>query len=57
MMKQCNKPNAKVEILSKPRTQGYANAKSLIKSFIIDNFDYKDLLLFLPDADGKDRTQ
>jgi len=37
--------------------QGYANAKSLIKSFIIDNFDYKDLLLFIPDADGKDRTQ
>ena len=57
IMKQCNKPNAKVEMLSKPRPQGYANAKSLIKEFIIDNYDYKDLLLFLPDADGKDRSK
>ena len=57
MMKQCNKPNAKVTMLSKPRLQGYAKAKSLIKEFIIDNYDYKDLLLFLPDADGKDRSK
>ncbi len=52
----CGKPNAKVSVLSNPRTSGYEHAKSLLRSELIKRYRHVDLLLFLPDADGKDRS-
>lgn len=52
----CGKPRAKVSMVSNPRTSGYEHAVALLKSEILRNYKHVDLLLFLPDADGKDRT-
>jgi hypothetical protein len=52
----CGKPRANVNVLSNPRTQGYDHAKSLLREQLIVRYKNVDLLLFLPDADGKDRT-
>jgi len=43
--------------MTDPKASGYENAKSLIREVVIEGYAYKDLLLFLPDADGKDRSQ
>jgi hypothetical protein len=56
MMKECGKPNAQVDVLSNPRAQGYDHAKTLMSETIFETYPHKDLLLFIPDADGKDRS-
>ncbi|HLO51689.1 MAG TPA: hypothetical protein VK211_24970 [Kamptonema sp.] len=56
MMRECGKQNAQVEVLGNPRVEGYNHAKKLM-SGIIERYAHKDLLLFIPDADGKDRSQ
>jgi len=56
MMKECGKPNAQVDVLSNPRAQGYDHAKILMSEIIFETYAHKDLLLFIPDADGKDRS-
>ena len=38
-----------------PRTNGYEHAKSLFPGTILDLYSHKNLVLFLPDSDGKDR--
>ena len=56
MMKECGKPNAQVDVLSNPRVQGYDHAQTLMSETIFERYAHKDLLLFIPDADGKDRS-
>lgn len=56
MLAECGKPNAVVTVLSNPRAQGYEHAKRLLQTRIFEAYRHKNLLLFLPDADGKDRT-
>jgi hypothetical protein len=51
----CGKPNANVTVLTNPRAQGYEHAKALLRNQLFERYRYIDLLLFLPDADGKDR--
>lgn len=57
IMEHSGKPNAKVTVLPNPKTDGYEHAKKLLTEQIIDRYSHYDLLLFLPDADGKDRTR
>jgi len=56
LMSACGKPKARISILANPRTQGYEHAKALLRSELITRYKFVDLLLFLPDADGKDRA-
>lgn len=57
IMEHSGKPSAKVTVLSNPKTDGYEHAKKLLTEQIIDRYSHYDLLLFLPDADGKDRAK
>jgi len=54
-MKECAKPNAKVTVLSNPKTSGYDDAKALLVNRVLETYSHFGLILFLPDADGKDR--
>jgi len=56
MLEECGKPNADVRILHNPKADGYDNAKTLLREQILDRYRHFDLLLFLPDADGVDRS-
>lgn len=56
IMRECGKPNARVTVLSSPRTSGYDSAKKLLLDRILETYSHFDLILFLPDADGKDRS-
>lgn len=55
MCAECGRGNAKVEVLENPRTQGYEHAKELIRGTLLERFRHKHLLLFLVDADGRNR--
>ncbi len=55
MLAELDKPKARVAVLTNPRAEGYHHAKSLLPS-ILDRNPHMDLFLFLPDADGKDRS-
>jgi len=57
MMKECGKPNAQVDVLSNPRLQGYNHAKTLMSETIFERYAHIYLLLFIPDADGKNRSR
>lgn len=54
MLSECGKANAKVEVLTNPRAQGYEHAKELLRGALLERYRHKDLLLFLVDADGRD---
>ena len=56
VLANCGKPRAKVTILPNPRVQGYEDAKQAIEESIFEAYSHMHLLLFLPDADGKDRS-
>jgi hypothetical protein len=56
MLTECGKPGAVVTVLTNPRAKGYSHAKALLREQLLDRYRHMDLLLFLPDADGKDRT-
>jgi hypothetical protein len=53
---ECGKPQAKIEVMANPRTNGYEHAKSLFAGAILDLYSHKHLVLFLPDSDGEDRS-
>ncbi len=42
--------------LSNPRAKGYEHAESLIEEGLLDRYLHMNLDLFLPDADGNDRS-
>ena len=56
LLEACGKPNARVDVLANPRTQGYEHAKALLRGALFERYRHKDLILFLVDADGKDRS-
>ncbi|MCI0694478.1 hypothetical protein L0337_21020 [candidate division KSB1 bacterium] len=56
VLADCGKPNAKITVLPNPKATGYEHVKSLLVEQIIDRYCHFDLLLFLPDADGKNRS-
>jgi hypothetical protein len=56
VLSRCGKPNALVDVLDDPRVSGYEHAKALLRTQLLEDFRFMDLMLFLPDADGKDRT-
>lgn len=55
LLAESGKGNAKVEVLMNPRAQGYAHAKELLRGALLERYRHMDLLLFLVDADGRDR--
>ena len=55
MLERCGKPNATVTVLSEPRLQGYNHAKEKLPE-ILRRYQHLDLILFLVDADGKNRA-
>lgn len=55
LMKECGRAQAKINVVTNPRTQGYADAKAKLFEHIIEAYSYYDLFLFIADADGKDR--
>jgi hypothetical protein len=56
ILSRCGKPKALVDVLDDPRVGGYEHAKALLRSQLFEDYQFMDLMLFLPDADGKDRT-
>ncbi len=56
ILAMCGKPNARVTVLTNPRAQGYEHAKSLLRGQLFERYRHMNLFLFLPDADGKDRS-
>jgi len=52
----CGRPRAIVEVMLNPRANGYEHAKSFFPARILDLYNHKDLVLFLPDSDGEDRS-
>lgn len=56
MLSECGKPNSRVKVLTTPRARGYEHAKGLIVDEVIDVWKHFNLLLFMPDADGRDKS-
>jgi hypothetical protein len=56
MLQTCGKPRGDAKVIDNPRTKGYEHAKELLRTELLDRYRHMDLLLFLPDADGKDRS-
>ncbi len=56
ILTECGKPNARVQVLSNPRARGYDHSKSLIENELLFRYRHMDLILFLPDADGQDKS-
>ena len=55
MLSECGRPNAIVIPPKGPQPKGYEHAKDLLRTRYFDLYRHMNLLLFLPDADGKDR--
>jgi hypothetical protein len=55
LLESCGKGNAKVTVLRNPKVSGFEHACGSMPA-IVERYKYFDLLLFLPDADGKDRS-
>jgi hypothetical protein len=52
ILAECGKPNAKVIVLTNPKADGYERAKALLGE-VFERYKHHDVMLFLPDADGK----
>lgn len=55
LMSECGKPKSKVKVLTNPKAAGYEHAKALIVDSVIERYSHFNLLLFMPDADGRDK--
>lgn len=55
LLEECGKPNATVQVVTDPKLGGYSIAKDALPN-IAEKYAHFNLFLFLPDADGKDRT-
>jgi hypothetical protein len=55
MLKECEKPRARVEVLTDPWVRGYAHAKSVVDDLRPENTG-ANLVLFCPDRDGVDKS-
>jgi hypothetical protein len=56
MLSECGRPNAVVSPPKGSQPKGYEHAKALLRTRYFDLYRHMNLLLFLPDADGKDRN-
>jgi hypothetical protein len=56
LFQECGRPRANIEVMANPRTNGYEDAKRLFPGSILDLYQHKHLVLFLPDSDGEDRS-
>ena len=56
LMAACGRPRATVNVLRKQRVQGYSDAKKVLVEYVLPTHKYYNLLLFMPDADGRDRA-
>jgi hypothetical protein len=56
LLADVGKPRAKVEVLTNSRIQGFEHAKRLLLERLPDQYSHRDLLLFLPDSDLRDRS-
>ncbi|MCC7015421.1 MAG: hypothetical protein IT454_22875 [Planctomycetes bacterium] len=56
LLADVGKPRAKIEVLANPRIQGYEHAKRLLLERLLEQYSHRDLLLFLPDSDLRDRS-
>jgi hypothetical protein len=56
LLMECGRPRANIEVMMNPRTNGYEDAKKLFPGTILDLYSHKQLILFLPDSDGFDRS-
>ena len=56
LLRSAGKPGAGVTVLSSPFTHGYDRVKSEMPA-IVERYRHMDLLLFLPDRDGRDLDQ
>jgi len=54
LLEFCGKGNANVEVLTEPKLSGFEHACRSMPD-IVNRYQYKHLLLFLPDRDGKER--
>jgi len=54
LLRECGKANARVQVLTDPKVQGFEHACASMPE-ICDRYAHYDVLLFLPDADGRDR--
>jgi hypothetical protein len=57
ILSRCGKSNALVDVLDDPRVSGYEHAKTLLRAQLLEDYRFVNLILFLPDADGKDRSE
>ena len=55
MLLECGKPNSRVVVPERPHMNGYEDALKRLPE-VVDEFTHVDLILFLVDADGKDRS-
>jgi hypothetical protein len=55
ILAECGKPKAKVMVLTNPKADGYEHVKSLLDE-VFERYRHHDMMLFLPDGDGKDRS-
>jgi hypothetical protein len=53
VLREAGRSNANIIVLPQPRVQGYAHAKQLLEDLIPRNWWHFELILFIPDADGK----
>ena len=55
MLEACGRPKARVTVLENPRARGFEHARLILVNEVFDRYEHFNLMLFLPDADGKDR--
>lgn len=51
LLADVGKPNAKVQVLTNPRLNGYEEAINAIRDDLSDRYGFFDLWIFMPDAD------
>lgn len=51
VLRAAGKPQAKVQVLTSPRIQGYARAVATIRGDLVDRYRFHDAWVFVPDAD------
>jgi hypothetical protein len=55
LLQECGKANARVTVLTSPKVSGFEHACGSMPA-IVERYKHFDLLLFLPDADGRNRA-
>jgi len=55
ILEDCGKANARVTVLTNPKVSGFEHACDRMAN-IVERYAHFDVLLFLPDADGHDRS-